>query len=255
MVKHTKNFNSDLRNFRESEINILDEYIEQIKIASEKPDLLLYNWPRFVRTNEITRFITFYEMYKKIQDIQGSIFQVGVLEGNTLFSYAHLVENFEFRNYTRKLYAFDTFGSQDYNKIVKEDGTYLNPKGGGWKVSSFKEFKNSVNLFNKSKIFNQFKGIEIKKGDASKEVPKFLSQNKGTMVAMLNLQVSSYFVEKKVLREVWPRIPKGGLIHFASLGFEGSPGVGQMLDEAVGMTNVKIQRFPFATKPTFIIKE
>ena len=28
-----------------------------------------------------------------------------------------------------------------------------------------------------------------------------------------------------------------------------------ILDEAVGITNVKIQRFPFATKPTFIIKE
>ena len=72
---------------------------------------------------------------------------------------------------------------------------------------------------------------------------------------MLNLQVSSYAVEKKVLKAVWPRIPKGGLVHFASLGFEGSRSVGQMLDEAVGITNVKIHRFPFATKPTFIIKE
>ena len=138
----------------------------------------MYNWPRYVRTNEITRFITFYEMYKKIQNIQGSIFQVGVLEGNTLFSYAHLVENFEFRNYTRKIYAFDTFGTNDYSKIVKEDGAYLDPKGGGWKISDFNKFKKSVELFNKSKIFNQFDSINIKKGDASIEVPKILNKNK-----------------------------------------------------------------------------
>jgi len=251
-----ENFNSDLRNFRKSEIEILGEYTNQIREAAEKPDLLLYNWPRYVRTQEITRFISFYEIYKYIQDVQGSIFQCGVLEGNTLFTFAHLVENFEIRNYTRKIYAFDTFGDDDYKQITKQDAKYQDPKvKSGWKVSSFESLKKSVELFNRSKIFNQFKGIELTKGDAGKTVPNFLKNNKGTIIAALNLQISLYSVEKKILQNVWPRIPKGGTVHFASLGYEGSPGVGQMLDEALGISNIRIKRFSFATKPSVIIKE
>lgn len=97
------NLNSDLRNFRDSEVEILARYTEQFKkSALQRPEMTLYNWTRFVRTNEITRFLTFYETYKHIQEIQGSVFQVGVLEGNTLFSFAHLIENFEARNIPEK---------------------------------------------------------------------------------------------------------------------------------------------------------
>ena len=91
-----ENFYSDLRNFCASELDILARYTEQFrKNANLRPEMTMYNWPRFVRTNEITRFLTFYETYKLIQDVQGSVFQVGVLEGNTLFTFAHIVETFD----------------------------------------------------------------------------------------------------------------------------------------------------------------
>jgi hypothetical protein len=86
-------------------------------------------------------------------------------------------------------------------------------------------------------------------------VPGLLKKNKGIIIAALNLQISSYNVEKKILQAAWPRIPKGGTVHCASLGFEESPGPGQMLDEALGITNMRIKRFSFATKPSVIIKE
>jgi hypothetical protein len=250
-------FNSDLRNFRETELDTLAEYTQQFKkAASESPEMAMYNWPRYVRTQEITRFITFYEIYKHIQEIHGSIFQVGVLEGNTLFTYAHLIENFEHRNYTRKIYAFDTYGENDYAEVSEQDGEYLNrnvktvPR-----VSSFDALKESGDLHNKSRAFNQFKQIEWIQGNAAETVKSVLENDRGLVVSLLNLQISLYAVEKEVLKLAWPRIPKGGVIHFASLGYEGSPSVGQMLDEAVGISNVNIKRFSFATKPSFIIKE
>jgi hypothetical protein len=254
-MKNPKSFNSDLRKFRKKELQDLEKYVDQIKHAAKKPEILLYNWPRYVRTHEITRFICFYEIYKLIQNIHGSIFQCGVLEGNTLFSFAHLVENFEFRNYTRKIYAFDTFGKGDYKKITKEDGIYTTPKGGGYVISSYADLKKSVELFNNSKIFNQFKGIELYQGNAAITVPNLLKKNRGIIIAALNLQISSYNVEKKILQAAWPRIPKGGTVHCASLGFEESPGPGQMMDEALGISNIRIKRFSFATKPSVIIKE
>ena len=91
-----KTFNSDLRNFRNEEINVLKDYIEHYKDASNKdPAMAMYNWTRFVRTNEVTRLLSFFEIYNVIKDIQGYTFQLGVLDGNTMFSFAHFQETFE----------------------------------------------------------------------------------------------------------------------------------------------------------------
>lgn len=252
-----EHFNSDLRNFRSEEIEVLAEYSQQFKqSAAENPEMTMYNWPRYVRTNEVSRFLTFYETYKHIQEVQGSIFQMGVLEGNTMFTFAHLVENFEPRNYTRKIYAFDTYGEDDYAQVSEHDAQYLNqdiktiPR-----VSSLEGLQQSVDVFNRSRYFNQFKLIDLIKGNAAETVKKLIADNPGVICALLNLQISLYEVEKEILKAVWPIIPIGGVVHFASLGYEGSPSVGKMLDETLGISNVNIRRYSFSTKMSYIIKQ
>lgn len=95
MEEKTRIFKSDFINFKVSLLSILEKYIQQFKEALSDSELLIYNCQRYLKTNEIRRFITFYEMFIKILRIQGSIFQAVVLKGNSLLSYAHLVENKE----------------------------------------------------------------------------------------------------------------------------------------------------------------
>lgn len=95
MEEKTRIFKSDFINFKVSLLSILEKYIQQFKEALSDSELLIYNCQRYLKANEIRRFITFYEMFIKILRIQGSIFQAVVLKGNSLLSYAHLVENKE----------------------------------------------------------------------------------------------------------------------------------------------------------------
>lgn len=250
-------FNSDLRNFRNEEIENLKEYTKQYQISAESnAPMAMYNWTRFVRTNEVTRLLSFLEIYHLIKDIHGYTLQLGVLDGNTLFSFAHFQEIFEPRNYLGKIYGFDTFGDNDYGDKGYEDGDYLNqdiktiPK-----VADYEQLKKSVDLFNKSRLFNQFNLIELIKGNALNTVPEFVEKNPGCVIRLLNLGISLYKVEKKALEIIWPRIPIGGVVTFGSLGSEISPGIGLFLNEVLGIGNVKIRRIPFGTKLSYIVKE
>ena len=99
--------NSDLRNYKDHEKNILDNYKKLIEKDLSNGEIVLYNFPRYVRHQEVTRFLVCHELFKRIKNIHGSIIQVGVLDGNKLFSFAHFSEIYEPRNYTRKIFMYE----------------------------------------------------------------------------------------------------------------------------------------------------
>lgn len=243
--------NSDFSNYRDEEFETLERYVEHIEDHRDTPELILYNWPRFVRSQEITRFLVYYEIFKMIENVHGSIMQIGVLNGNTLFSYAHFSEIFEHRNYTRKIYGFDTFGG--YESKSNKEKQMPDKK----KASVFSEelLNKAVKMFNESQVFKQFDKIQLIKGDVVKTVPKFLNEQPETICSLLNLHISLYKPEFETLKRVWPIMPIGSVIHFGSLSFKDSPSVTQMLQDALGISNLKVQRFNFATKHAYLVKE
>ncbi len=243
--------NSDFSNYRDEELDILNRYVEQIEKHDSAPEITLYNWPRFVRSQEVTRFLVYYEIFKKIENVHGCIMQIGVLNGNTLFSYAHFSEIFEHRNYTRKIFGFDTFDGYE-SKSEKDDRMPEKEKAS---THSEDLLNDAVDLFNDAQAFHQFKKIELIKGDVVETIPKFLDENPETICSLLNLHISLYKPEFETLKRVWPLMPKGAIVHFGSLGFKDSPSVTQMLQDALGISNLNIQRFQFATKHAFLIKE
>ena len=83
--------------------------------------IVLYNFPRYIRHQEVNRFLVCHELFKRIKNIHGSIIQVGVLDGNKLFSFAHFSEIYEPRNYTRKIYGFDTFNNYAESSFSSKD--------------------------------------------------------------------------------------------------------------------------------------
>jgi hypothetical protein len=56
--------------------------------------------------------------------------------------------------------------------------------------------------------------IEIVKGDAVRTIPKYLKENKHTLVSLLYLDFDLYEPTKIALDNFLPRMAKGGLIVF-----------------------------------------
>lgn len=245
--------NSDFRNYKEDERKILYEYKRLIEKEKNNGEIVLYNFPRYVRHQEITRLLVCHELFKKIKNIHGSIIQVGVLDGNKLFSFAHFSEIYEPRNYTRKIYGFDTFDNYAEHSQSNKDKSLK--RGTRSAPFDYKGLQDHVELFNRSCLFSQFDKIELIKGDVVKTIPSFLKTNKHIVCSLLDLSISLYKPELATLKNLWPRMPKGSIVLMGSLGHYDSPSATNMLQDTLKISNLKIQRFDFATKHSYFIKE
>ena len=69
----------------------------------------LENFPKYVRRQNLTRFLALYEVFKKVQNVKGSIVECGVYHGFGTLTWAKLSAILEPVNLTRRIYGFDTF--------------------------------------------------------------------------------------------------------------------------------------------------
>ncbi len=233
---------STLENFQPKELDILNSYIGLIKAHEDFPEILLYNYARVVRTQELTKQLVYYEIFKKIIEIPGDIIEIGVLEGQSLFSFAHFSEIYEHRNYTRKILGFDDFEG------------YSLPNGHFIKASSFHLLEQSVALFNKAVAFNQFEKIKIVKGNIVSNIQIYVEESH-PVCALFILHKGLYEIDKEVLQTLYPRIPKGGIILTGSFAYEKEKSCTQIVDDIFGIQNLSLRRFPFATKYCYFIKD
>ena len=110
----TININSDLRRLKSGEDELNNQYFNQVaeQVQSNGTNgaaKIIQSFPRWIRQLDITRFLVYYEIFKKILDVHGSICEIGILHGNCTFSMAQFSEILEPRNYTREIIGFDTF--------------------------------------------------------------------------------------------------------------------------------------------------
>lgn len=238
---------------RETEYRIaLEKYIaKSIGSHVEK----MQNFTKYAPRQSITKFLSRYEIFKKILSVQGSIVECGVLFGGGLMTWAQLSAIFEPVNYQRKIIGFDTFAG--FTSITKEDrtGTSELVKKGGLAVDSYEDLKESIRLYDLNRSLSHINKVILVKGDIKKTVPRYLKKNPHTVVSLLYIDVDVYEPTVVALRHFVPRIPKGGIIAFDELNAETFPGETIAVLKEIGINNLRIQRFPFDTFISYAILE
>jgi len=150
------------------------------------------------------KFLTHYEIYKKILNIPGDIIECGVFKGVSLLQFAsfrYLLET----NASRKIIGFDDFGIfRHQNKIDdKKFITEWNKELG--QGISVKELKNIL----EDKKFSNF---ELIKGDVKKTIPQYLKRNKHTKIALLHLDMDVYKPTMIALNYFFKKLSNNGII-------------------------------------------
>tara|TARA_B100001093_G_scaffold84653_1_gene76217 strand:- start:26242 stop:27003 length:762 start_codon:yes stop_codon:yes gene_type:complete len=182
-------------------------------------------FPNFTTTNLIRKIFVRYELYKKILNIHGDIYECGVGYGPGFFSWMHLKNIFEPYNHLRKIIGFDTF--EGFEKIVDQDKSSLNNEEltkNGLKANVYNQLVELMNT--KSKLYPNphLKQNFLIKGDVSETLDVYLKNNTQTIVSLLFLDFDLYEPTIHVLRRVIPLMPKGSIVAFDQINHDFWPG-------------------------------
>lgn len=204
------------------------------------------NFPKYVRRQNITRFLALYEIFRKVIDVKGSIVECGVNHGFGVMTWCKLSAILEPVNLTRRVYGFDTF--EGFPSVSNKDrsDTSRHVKVGDLAASSLEELEELARIHDSSRFLGHIPKLQLIKGDATKTIPAFVEENRHLVVSLLYLDFDLYEPTMVALENFVPKMPKGAVIAFDELDNPLWPGETQAMLEFCGKNGrLRIERLNF----------
>lgn len=205
----------------------------------------LENFPKYVRRQNLTRFLALYEIYKKILPVKGSIVECGVFRGFGTMTWAKLSAILEPVNLTRRIYGFDSFSGFPSLSEIDKVGVAAGVCVGDLYADSEEELVELAALNDSTRFLGHIPKVKLIKGDATETIPRFVQESPHLLVSLLFLDFDLYEPTKAALESLVPRMPKGAVLAFDELDNPLWPGETLAMLEKCGAGNLRIQRLEF----------
>ena len=255
--KNNKVLGHNLKHTSE-EKTLVDSLSEAFNSSILPLPLKLQNFTRHVRRQDIARLIAKQEIFKLCLPVNGSIVECGVFAGGGIMNWLHFSSIFEPYNHTRKIIGFDTFSG--FTALDEKDYKYgfsehLHEGALKTNDSILDEIKHLVSLHDQNRPLKHIPKVELVAGDACETIPSYVESHPHLLISLLYLDFDIYQPTKVALKNLYPRIVKGGIIAFDELNCPEFPGETTALLESLDLTQVKLCRFPFDPYISYFVKE
>lgn len=232
------------------------EFAKLFRQCPLPPDELMANLGMFLSSKNLARILFFHHIYQQIIDVQGVVMEFGTRWGQNLSLFAQLRGIFEPFNRHRKIIGFDTF--EGFPSISAKDlpeHEVIRP--GGFAVpTGYQDYLDKVMAYQeKDNPLAHIKKYEIRKGDATVEVRKYLKDHPQTIIALAYFDMDIYEPTKEVLNAIRPHLVKGSLLGFDELNDPDCPGETLALKEVFGLNNIRLKRFLHASRTSYFVVE
>ncbi|WP_417684181.1 TylF/MycF/NovP-related O-methyltransferase [Roseibium sp.] len=202
----------------------------------------------FSDATRMGKLLAQYELYCRIVELPGDIFELGVFKGASLIRFAQFRSFLETAT-SRKIVGFDVFG-----KFPAEG--LSNPNDHAF----IKRFEAGVGdglaRDQLAKIL-KFKGLDqntrLIEGDVLATVPAYLEVQPQTRLALLHLDMDVKEPTAFALEQLWDRVVPGGLVVIDD--YNAVEGATQAVDSFIEKTGQRLQKLRFNHAPAFIVKE
>ena len=209
--------------------------------SPESVETRLENFPKYVRRQQLKRFLAMYEVFKRVLPVKGSVVECGVLHGFGLMSWAKISTILEPENLTRRIYGFDTFAG--FPSLSDNDASgFTRSRVGDLSASSYDELIALIAEYDRDRFLGNIPKVELVKGDITKTAPAFIDTHPHLMVSLLFIDCDLFEPTKAALEAFVPRMPKGAILAFDELDNPLWPGETLAVLESLGIGNLRLQR-------------
>jgi hypothetical protein len=234
-----------MKSFRTATEEQVGKFLQEIFLqSSDSVEVRLENFPKYVRRQQLKRFLALYEIFKLILPVKGSIIECGIYKGFGLMSWAKLSSILEPENLTRRIYGFDSFDG--FPGVSKEDANPVaSPGVGELGSNSSAELKRLIEEYDKDRFLGHIDKVHLIAGDARETIPAFTQDHSHLLVSLLFMDFDLYEPTKVALEHFVPRMPRGAVLAFDELDNPIWPGETMALLDTLSLGRLKIQRLPW----------
>jgi hypothetical protein len=212
------------------------------------------NFPKYVRRQNLTRFLALYEIYKRVLPVKGSVVECGVFRGFGTMTWAKLSAILEPVNLMRRIYGFDSFAG--FPSVANVDHVGIaEVKPGSLYADSEAEILQLAAINDSTRFLGHVPKVELIRGDATQTIPRFVEQTPHLLVSLLFMDFDLYDGTKVALQHFLPRMPKGAILAFDELDNPLWPGETLAMLEMCGAGNLRLQRLDFDPYIAFAVIE
>ena len=168
-------------------------------------------------------------------------------------TWAQLSAIYEPVNHIRRIVGFDTFtGFVSIDAQDRGDSPGYAVEG-GLATHAYADVQECIRLYDLNRPIGHIPRVELVVGDAIQTIPAYVQNNPHLVVAMLYLDFDLYEPTKAAIETFLPRMPKGAVLAFDELDQASWPGETLAVLETVGLRNLRVQRFAFASALSFAV--
>jgi hypothetical protein len=195
----------------------------------------------------ISKILAAYELYKMVLAVPGHLVECGVFKGASLSRFA-MFRSLLGSVYSKKIIAFDSFGSfpeTQFQDDIKTREKFIQDAG-----------EQSISVEQMSEVLSRrgiAQNVELVSGDITLTVPEYVKNKPELKISLLNLDTDIYEPAVTILEHLFPRIVRGGILILDD--YAAFPGETKAVDDYLKSMHLRIQKFPFAMTPSYVIKD
>ena len=234
---------------------VRDQLLGLLKTAPIPDGQLLSNLGLFLNSKNLARILFMDRLYREAVEVPGVIMEFGVRWGQNCALFAALRGIYEPFHRHRKIVGFDTF--EGFPSVAPQDGTSEMIYPGNLALTEgYEQFLASVlTCQEQDNPLGHLTKFELRKGDASVEIERYLHNHPETIVALAYFDFDLYAPTKKCLEAIRPRLVKGSVLGFDELNDPDSPGETLALMETLGLPNLRLRRDRYASRVSYVVVE
>lgn len=239
----------------EEESKLRNSFVQHFRDCPISDADILQNLGLFLTSKNLSRILFMHHIYTLQIPVHGVIMEFGTRWGQNLALFAALRGIYEPFNRMKKIIGFDTFaGLKNVNLYGKnEDGSTLHEADFSCTLGYAKYLDRVMDFQEKDNPLSHVKKYSIQEGDASIQLEKYLKTFFETVISLAFFDFDIYQPTRNCLEMIKPHLVKGSVLAFDEICDHDAPGETKALNEVFGLNNIRLQRFPQASRVSYFI--